>query len=179
MTGEHLQVVHGDITRMEVDAIVNAANSGLMGGGGVDGAIHGAGGPAIGNACRAIRDAQGGCPTGQAVITTGGLLPAPYVIHAVGPVWQGGGKGEAELLAACYRNSLALAESHNLSSIAFPAISCGIYGYPAEQAAAIAVAELQKPRPGESSLRRALLVAFSADMAELYRRLLEARAVSQ
>lgn len=101
------------------------------------------------------------------------------MIHAVGPVWQGGGKGEAELLAACYRNALALAESHNLSSIAFPAISCGIYGYPAEQAAAIAVAELQKPRPRDSSLRRALLVAFSADMAELYRRLLEARAEPQ
>lgn len=91
MPGEHLQVVHGDITRMEVDAIVNAANSGLLGGGGVDGAIHGAGGPAIMEACRKIRDAQGGCPTGEAVITTGGLLPAPYVIHAVGPVWHGGG----------------------------------------------------------------------------------------
>jgi O-acetyl-ADP-ribose deacetylase (regulator of RNase III) len=170
-----IEVWQGDLTTLAVDAVVNAANSSLLGGGGVDGAIHRAAGPELQAHCRSL----GGCPTGEARLTPGCRLPARYVIHAVGPVWQGGGKGEAELLAACYRNSLALAESHNLSSIAFPAISCGIYGYPAEQAAAIAVAELQKPRPGDSSLRRALLVAFSADMAELYRRLLEARAEPQ
>lgn len=170
-----IEVWQGDLTTLAVDAVVNAANSSLLGGGGVDGAIHRAAGPELQAHCRGL----GGCPTGEARLTPGFRLPARYVIHAVGPVWQGGGKGEAELLAACYRNSLALAESHNLSSIAFPAISCGIYGYPAEQAAAIAVAELQKPRPGDSSLRRALLVAFSADMAELYRRLLEARAEPQ
>lgn len=170
-----IEVWQGDLTTLAVDAVVNAANSSLLGGGGVDGAIHRAAGPELQAHCRGL----GGCPTGEARLTPGCRLPARYVIHAVGPVWQGGGKGETELLAACYRNALALAESHNLSSIAFPAISCGIYGYPAEQAAAIAVAELQKPRPGESSLRRALLVAFSADMAELYRRLLEARAASQ
>ncbi len=170
-----IEVWQGDLTTLAVDAVVNAANSSLLGGGGVDGAIHRAAGPELQAHCRGL----GGCPTGEVRLTPGFRLPARYVIHAVGPVWQGGGKGEAELLAACYRNALALAESHNLSSIAFPAISCGIYGYPAEQAAAIAVAELQKPRPGESSLRRALLVAFSADMAELYRRLLEARAASQ
>lgn len=170
-----IEVWQGDLTTLAVDAVVNAANSSLLGGGGVDGAIHRAAGPELQAHCRGL----GGCPTGEARLTPGFRLPARYVIHAVGPVWQGGGKGEAELLAACYRNSLALAESHNLSSIAFPAISCGIYGYPAEQAAAIAMAELQKPRPGDSSLRRALLVAFSADMAELYRRLLEARAAPQ
>lgn len=170
-----IEVWQGDLTTLAVDAVVNAANSSLLGGGGVDGAIHRAAGPELQAHCRGL----GGCPTGEARLTPGFRLPARYVIHAVGPVWQGGGKGEAELLAACYRNALALAESHNLSSIAFPAISCGIYGYPAEQAAAIAVAELQKPRPGDSSLRRALLVAFSADMAELYRRLLEARAEPQ
>ena len=170
-----IEVWQGDLTTLAVDAVVNAAKSSLLGGGGVDGAIHRAAGPELQAHCRGL----GGCPTGEARLTPGFRLPARYVIHAVGPVWQGGGKGEAELLAACYRSSLALAESHNLSSIAFPAISCGIYGYPAEQAAAIAVAELQKPRPGDSSLRRALLVAFSADMAELYRRLLEARAASQ
>jgi O-acetyl-ADP-ribose deacetylase (regulator of RNase III) len=170
-----IEVWQGDLTTLAVDAVVNAANSSLLGGGGVDGAIHRAAGPELQAHCRGL----GGCPTGEARLTPGFRLPARYVIHAVGPVWQGGGKGEAELLAACYRNALALAESHNLSSIAFPAISCGIYGYPAEQAAAIAVAELQKPRPGDSSLRRALLVAFSSDMAELYRRLLEARAEPQ
>ncbi|MFC2970833.1 O-acetyl-ADP-ribose deacetylase [Azotobacter bryophylli] len=170
-----IEVWQGDLTTLAVDAVVNAANSSLLGGGGVDGAIHRAAGPELQAHCRGL----GGCPTGEARLTPGFRLPARYVIHAVGPVWQGGGKSEAELLAACYRYALALAESHKLSSIAFPAISCGIYGYPAEQAAAIAVAELQKPRPGDSSLRRALLVAFSADMAELYRRLLEARAEPQ
>ncbi|NHN76593.1 O-acetyl-ADP-ribose deacetylase [Azotobacter chroococcum] len=165
-----VEVWEGDLTRLAVDALVNAANSSLLGGGGVDGAIHRAAGPELLAACRQL----GGCPAGEARLTPGFRLPARYVIHTVGPVWQGGGRGEAELLAACYRNSLALAERHGLASIAFPAISCGIYGYPPEQAAAIALAELRRPRPADSSLRQALLVAFSADMAALYRRLLDA-----
>ncbi|MEE4463838.1 O-acetyl-ADP-ribose deacetylase [Azotobacter chroococcum] len=165
-----VELWEGDLTRLAVDALVNAANSSLRGGGGVDGAIHRAAGPELLAACRQL----GGCPTGEARLTPGFRLPARYVIHTVGPVWQGGGRGEAELLAACYRNSLALAERHGLETIAFPAISCGIYGYPPEQAAAIALTELRRPRPADSSLRQALLVAFSADMAALYRRLLDA-----
>ena len=165
-----VELWEGDLTRLAVDALVNAANSSLLGGGGVDGAIHRAAGPELLAACRQL----GGCPTGEARLTPGFRLPARYVIHTVGPVWQGGGRGEAELLAACYRNSLALAERLGLETIAFPAISCGIYGYPPEQAAAIALAELRRPRPDDSSLRQALLVAFSADMAALYRRLLDA-----
>ena len=165
-----VELWEGDLTRLAVDALVNAANSSLRGGGGVDGAIHRAAGPELLAACRQL----GGCPAGEARLTPGFRLPARYVIHTVGPVWQGGGRGEAELLAACYRNSLALAERHGLETIAFPAISCGIYGYPPEQAAAIALTELRRPRPDDSSLRQALLVAFSADMAALYRRLLDA-----
>lgn len=163
-----IEVVHGDITALALDAIVNAANSSLLGGGGVDGAIHRAAGPELLASCRAL----GGCPTGEARITPGFRLPARWVIHTVGPVWYGGQRGEPDRLAACYRNSLALAEAHCLADIAFPAISCGVYGYPPEAAAQIAVSELRRPRPPGSSLRRALLVAFSADMAEHYRRLL-------
>ena len=163
-----IEVVHGDITALALDAIVNAANSSLLGGGGVDGAIHRATGPELLASCRAL----GGCPTGEARITPGFRLPARWVIHTVGPVWYGGQRGEPERLAACYRNSLALAEVHHLADIAFLAISCGVYGYPLEAAAQIAVSELRRPRPPGSSLHRALLVAFSADMAEHYRRLL-------
>ena len=130
-----IELVQGDITDEETDAIVNAANSGLRGGAGVDGAIHRAGGPAIMAETRKI----GGCPTGQAVITTGGNLKAKHVIHAVGPVYRGGTKGEAELLASAYRSSLKLASAHGLKSIAFPAISAGVYGYPLAEAARIAL----------------------------------------
>ena len=132
-----IQIIRGDITKQKVDAIVNAANSSLMGGGGVDGAIHRAGGPAILEECKKIIAEQGSCPTGEAVITTGGNLPARFIIHTVGPVWTGGNNGEAMKLASCYANSLRLAAENDLHSIAFPNISTGIYGYPKKQAAEI------------------------------------------
>ncbi|QYY32982.1 O-acetyl-ADP-ribose deacetylase [Cupriavidus pinatubonensis] len=169
MTGEHLQVVHGDITRMEVDAVVNAANSGLLGGGGVDGAIHGAGGPAIMAACKAIRDAQGGCPTGEAVITTGGLLPAPYVIHAVGPVWHGGSRDEDKQLASAYRNSIRLAAEHHLRTVAFPNISTGIYGFPRERAADIAIRAVRDALAAAPGIEQVTFVCFDEENYRLYR----------
>jgi O-acetyl-ADP-ribose deacetylase (regulator of RNase III) len=138
-SGRVIELVLGDITRQAVDAIVNAANSTLLGGGGVDGAIHRAGGPAILDECRAIRAERGECPTGQAVLTGGGGLPARHVIHAVGPVWHGGSRGEAELLASCYRNALRIAADRGFRTVAFPSISTGIYGYPVELAASTAL----------------------------------------
>src|SRR4030095_8564382 len=134
-----IEIVRGDITKQKVDAIVNAANSSLMGGGGVDGAIHHAGGPAILKECKKIVAKQGGCPTGEAVITTGGSLPARFVIHTVGPVWNGGKNNEQEKLSNCYKNSLRLALENKLETIAFPNISTGIYGYPKKEAAQIAI----------------------------------------
>ncbi len=136
---ERIKLLQGDITRLETDAIVNAANSSLLGGGGVDGAIHRAGGPEILEACKAIVARQGNCKTGNAVITTAGNLPSRYVIHTVGPVWSGGNSGEPEKLAACYRNSLQLAKENDCRTVAFPNISTGVYGYPKAEAAQVAL----------------------------------------
>lgn len=138
-----LSLIQGDITKAEVDAVVNAANSQLIGGGGVDGAIRSAGGDEIEQACAEIRRREGGCPTGKAVITPGGNLHAKHVIHTVGPVWEGGNSGEPELLASCYRESLSLAAANGIQSIAFPSISTGIYGYPIEKAAVVALAAIR------------------------------------
>lgn len=138
-----LELIQGDITEAKVDAIVNAANSALVGGGGVDGAIRRAGGDAIEQACAEIRNREGGCPTGKAVITTGGTLHAKYVIHTVGPVWKGGEAGEPELLTGCYQESLRLAVENGVQSIAFPSISTGVFGYPTEKAALIALKAVQ------------------------------------
>jgi len=163
-----LRVEQGDITKMATTAIVNAANSSLLGGGGVDGAIHRAGGPAILEECRKIRARQGGCKTGEAVITSGGRLPAQYVIHTVGPVWNGGHKGEPEQLATCYRNSLRLALENKLDSVAFPGISTGIYGYPKLEAAAIAVRGIRQWLAAHEWPREVVLVAFDQENKRLY-----------
>ncbi|MFC2013017.1 O-acetyl-ADP-ribose deacetylase [Chloroflexota bacterium] len=164
-----LSIIKGDITRQGTDAIVNAANSGLLGGGGVDGAIHHAGGPAILDECRRIVARQGRLPAGKAVITTGGNLKARYVIHTVGPVWWGGGSGEAELLAGAYRESLELAAKRKLSSISFPAISTGVYGYPVDKTAGTALETvIAFLRQGSSSIRRVVLVLFDDVSLEAY-----------
>lgn len=156
-----LEIVEQDITRLDVDAIVNAANSSLLGGGGVDGAIHRAAGPQLKQYCRSL----GGCPTGEARITPGFELAARWVIHTVGPVWKGGDAGEPALLESCYRNSFRLALEKRLASIAFPAISTGVYGYPREPAARIAVSVM---REHEASFRRIIACCFSVADAELY-----------
>ena len=161
----------GDITRLEVDAIVNAANERMLGGGGVDGAIHRAAGPRLREACLAIPEVRPGvrCPTGEARITPGFALAAKWVIHTVGPVWRGGGAGEDDLLTSCYRQSLILALQHEVTSIAFPAISCGVYGFPAERAAEIAVREVRKVAGSETSLSSVILVAFDQGMLQTLR----------
>jgi O-acetyl-ADP-ribose deacetylase (regulator of RNase III) len=163
MSGERIVEKTGDITREEVDAIVNAANSSLMGGGGVDGAIHRAGGPEILAACRQIRasDRPQGLPTGQAVITTGGRLPARFVIHTVGPIYGRHGGEEAALLAACYENCIALAARHGLETIAFPAISTGAYGYPKDEAARIARAAVERALDAHPSILQVRLLSFN------------------
>ncbi len=160
----------GDITKENVDAVVNAANSTLMGGGGVDGAIHRAGGPEIKKECEEIRRTQypDGLPTGQAVITTAGKMAAKYVIHTVGPVYGRGGKDKAELLAACYRNSLKLAADNKLKTIAFPAISTGVYGYPLDEAAKVSSSEIGKFLSGNSSIHEVRLVFFSPSDADTF-----------
>ena len=165
---DRILVKVGDITREDVDAIVNAANSGLMGGGGVDGAIHRAGGPAILEECRRIRESEylEGLPTGEAVITTGGKLPARHVIHTVGPVYGRHGGDEARLLANAYESSIALAARHGLATIAFPAISTGVYGYPKAEAARVSVDAIKRALEKHPSIREVRLVFFSDSDAE-------------
>ena len=165
-----IRIVQGDITEQNTDAIVNAANSSLMGGGGVDGAIHRKGGPKILEECKRIRENTwpDGLPTGKAVITTGGNLKARYVIHTVGPVWHGGKHGERELLAEAYKNSLKLAVSKGLKTIAFPSISTGAYSYPIEKASKIALKTVQEFLEKENNLNEVLLVLFSKPDLETY-----------
>lgn len=167
------RVVAGDITKLEVDAIVNAANHTLLGGGGVDGAIHRAAGPELLVACRQLH----GCATGQAKLTPGFRLPSRYVIHTVGPVWKGGQRNEARQLASCYRESLVLAERQGLGSIAFPSISTGAYGYPIEAAATTAIATVKAELPVLRSVKQILFCCFSEHDAQIYRdKLAECRA---
>jgi len=160
-----IELVQGDITKLQVDAVVNAANTSLLGGGGVDGAIHRAAGPQLLEECRALN----GCATGEAKMTAGYRLPAEKVIHTVGPVWHGGSRGEADLLANCYRHSLKLATKEQLASIAFPSISTGVYGYPIEQACRIALRETLTFLEQPSSLQRVIFCCFSATDLETYR----------
>ncbi len=165
MSGERIEIFPGDITRLEAGAIVNAANDRLAPGGGVCGAIHRAAGPGLARECAAI----GSCPTGEARITGGYDLPAAHVIHAVGPVWHGGARGEAELLAGCYRNSLDLAREAGLKSIAFPAISTGIFGYPLDQAISVAVETVRAWLAGDDSLEKVVFCVFGAEVEQAYR----------
>jgi O-acetyl-ADP-ribose deacetylase (regulator of RNase III) len=161
----YIELVQGDITRQEVDAIVNAANNGLRGGGGVDGAIHRVAGPELDEACRRI----GWCPTGEARITPGFRLPSTWVIHTVGPVWQGGGHDEDRLLASCYRSSMSLADTNGVRSIAFPSISTGVYGFPVKRAARIAIETLRDMAQAYPRVRLIRMVLFGDDTYEAYR----------
>jgi len=164
-----LRIIQGDITKQDTDAIVNAANSSLMGGGGVDGAIHRAGGPAILEECKQVVARQGRLPTGEAVMTTGGNLKARYVIHTVGPIWYGGDKGEPDLLASAYRESLKLAMENQLSSISFPSISTGAYGYPVDKASRVAIgAVIASLRQGVTSIREIVFVLFDSQTFRAY-----------
>jgi O-acetyl-ADP-ribose deacetylase (regulator of RNase III) len=169
-----IQLIQGDITKLEVDAIVNAANSSLLGGGGVDGAIHRAGGPDILKECMAIRNRQGGCATGEAVITSGGRLKAKFVIHTVGPVWHGGNNHEDELLANAYTNSLKLAASYNVHSIAFPNISTGVYGFPKKRAAEKAVNQIRLFLDDEHhSIETVIFCCFDEENYQTFKKLLD------
>jgi O-acetyl-ADP-ribose deacetylase (regulator of RNase III) len=167
---DRLRIKVGDITKQAVDAIVNAANGTLMGGGGVDGAIHRAGGPEILEECREIRRTQfpDGLPTGQAVITTAGRMPAKHVIHTVGPVYGRGGEAKAQLLAACYSNSLRLAVAHGIHSIAFPAISTGVYGYPMNEAAAVSSRAIEQFLENENRIEEVRLIFFGSSDADVF-----------
>jgi len=165
-----VSVIEGDITNVQVDAIVNAANTSLLGGGGVDGAIHRAAGPELLAECRTL----GGCPTGEARITAGYRLSAKHVIHTVGPIWGGGDRGEPELLASCYRNSLALATKHEVRNIAFPAISCGVYGYPVQDACQIAVRETLSYLDRNELPESVTFVCFGREIHDAYRAALDA-----
>jgi O-acetyl-ADP-ribose deacetylase len=158
-----IEVIKGDITKIKVDVIVNAANSSLMGGGGVDGAIHRVGGPVILEDCKKIVAKQGGCKTGEAVITSAGNLPAKYIIHTVGPVWNGGKNDEQEKLTNCYFNSLQLAVEHNCRTIAFPNISTGVYHFPKEEAASIAVESIRKFLSQNDSIEKVIMVCFDEE----------------
>jgi O-acetyl-ADP-ribose deacetylase (regulator of RNase III) len=171
--GRSLALAQGDITRIAADAIVNAANSALGGGGGVDGAIHGAGGPAIMADLLARYGADRHCPTGSAVVSVAGALPARWVIHAVGPVWRGGGAGEEDLLASAYRTSMALAEELGAQTVTLPAISTGIYGYPIDEGARVALETVSGALTGGTSVERATFVLFSAGSLEAFSRALE------
>lgn len=167
--GKRLRLTQGDITAVAVDAIVNAANSGLRGGGGVDGAIHRAGGPSIMEECRRI----GGCPTGEARITGAGKLLARYVIHAVGPIWSGGNQGEEDLLASAYAYSLRLAAEHDIKTVAFPSISTGVYSFPIDRAARIALHTIRDHLMGETPVEEAVMVLFSARDLAAYEQALD------
>jgi O-acetyl-ADP-ribose deacetylase (regulator of RNase III) len=168
-----IEVIKGDITKVHADAIVNAANSSLLGGGGVDGAIHRAGGPAILEECRKIRARQGECKTGDAVITTAGNLPAKFVIHTVGPVWNGGTRNEAEKLTNCYKHSLELAAENNCDTVAFPNISTGIYGYPKDQAAKIAVKTVTEFSKEHQKPSKVIFVCFDEDSYSIIKSLIQ------
>ncbi len=172
INNNQIQVILGDITRQTADAIVNAANESLLGGGGVDGAIHSAAGKELDLACRKIHEEKGGCKTGDAVITTGGNLPAKFVIHTVGPVWRGGKQQEAELLSRAYLSSLLLASENGIRTIAFPNISTGIYGFPKEQASKIAVsAVVDFLNNNKTSIEKVIFVCFDQENYELYKKL--------
>ena len=174
VNGARLIIIQGDITQQSTDAVVNAANSSLMGGGGVDGAIHRAGGPAILDECRQIVARQGRLPTGNAVITTGGNLKARYVIHTVGPVWQGGSNGEPALLAKAYTESLKIAEARKLASVSFPSISTGAFGYPIDEAASVALdAVVAFLNEKSSSLKEVIFVLYGASALSAYERALK------